>query len=84
MTVEEAQEEGVYVPNPGALVSDPSGRWPVVEFVPSRHTTMAQYKRTIMPVMRIEVLNADSKPETNRVQIPLILAWVSPCLTAMR
>lgn len=78
MTVDQAHAAGVHIPGrAGSTLSlDPVIAWPVVDFVPSSHTSDPQYIRHLIPEMATSVDNAYDKPEATRNQVPLILAWV--------
>jgi hypothetical protein len=74
-TRDEASQTGVLVV-PGDSV-DPAENWPVIEFLPSKHCKVRQYQRVLIPRMIVQINNANNTMEACRLQVPLILAWVS-------
>lgn len=78
MTVDQAHAAGVHIPGRAGSTSslDPNIPWPVVDFVPTSHTSDPQSIRNLIPEMTASVDNAYDKPEATRNQVPLILAWV--------
>lgn len=79
MTIAEAQQAGVYIRGSGISMQQDmqqaEQKWPVIEFVPSKHATGRHYPRTLISGMCVDVKNADGDPEATRHQVPLILAW---------
>jgi hypothetical protein len=56
--------------------ADSRVKWPVVEFIPPRHADPANvYKKVVIPVMSVDMMNAQGTSEATRAQVPLILAW---------
>lgn len=77
MTRDEARQEGVSFPDSTDHITNEVEKWPVVEFIPSRHSSATKYARTIIPQAYIDVYNANNQVEATRLQVPLILSWVS-------
>ncbi len=78
LKIADAAARGVYLPSKAVFFSpSPDVAWPVVEFIPAKHAPIPRAKRTLIPQMAVDCMNASGKPEATRHQVPLILAWVS-------
>lgn len=74
-TEEEASRTGALVIS--SFRAGYKDKWPVIEFRPSEHWKGQQYKRVLIARMDTEIDNANQGMEALRIQVPLILAWVS-------
>ncbi|WVF68806.1 hypothetical protein IAT40_003579 [Kwoniella sp. CBS 6097] len=76
LTISEAATQGISPPAGSfGAAPNPMTAWPVVEFVPAKYASGKQAKKVVIPVMTVDVMNAQGKAEATRLQIPLILAW---------
>ena len=76
MTVSQATAKHVYIAQRGGYSRpDERVKWPVIEFIPSKHAATRIAPRTLISSMSVDVLNAQGQKEAERHQVPLILAW---------
>lgn len=85
MTIPQAASIGIFPSGRGyEYPKHPDSLWPVVQFAPSLHASVAQYKYHIVPGMQVAVNGPGGRPKATRCQIPLILCWVGRCVRAAR
>jgi hypothetical protein len=74
--IHDARASGVLVPSlVEAWISSNERQYPIVEFVPSRHTKIPQAKRVFIGDLHKTINNKFGKPMASRQQVPFILAW---------
>lgn len=75
-TVAEAASAKVHIPSLSAYWSPPPDvLFPVIDFLPTRHSTSNTLRRKLVPRMGVRVETAMRKLEAEQIQVPLILAW---------
>ena len=83
-TMEQARGEGIWVFSRGGKTQAPetptsaAAMYPVVKFEKAKYASGVHRDQVLIGPSVVDVLNANGGVEASRVQVPLILAWVSP------